>query len=82
MTAMDDLSAAKTAVRDQLLKNATGSRQTERVDQLLDDYQHALRRVHVQRLATKIRTIADTRGYNTALAYRRVAALIEETETR
>jgi hypothetical protein len=77
---MGDLTAAKTAVRAAMRKGTTGSRADERVDELLWEYQRALRRVHVQRLAAKIRADADQRGRNVRNAMYRAAALVEDTE--
>lgn len=82
---MEDLGAAKAAVRAAMVKDNTGTRAyAERVDQLLDDYQHALKRVATRRLtnrlAAMLRTEGDKLGYNRQLAYRRCAALVEEAE--
>lgn len=81
MTAMDELTAAKTTVRNAMLKGTTGSLRAERVEEQLADYQRALRKVHAARLADTLRAKGNQLGHNTRLAYHRAAALIEETET-
>lgn len=78
---MGDLTVAKTAIRAAMLHGTTGSRAAERVDELLWEYQRALRRVHAGRLAAKVRADADQLGRNVRNAMYRAAALIEETET-
>lgn len=80
MSAMDDLGTAKAAVRALMLKGSSGSHQDERVDELLWEYQRALRRVHAGRLAHMLRAAGDKLGYNRQLAYRRCAGLVEEAE--
>lgn len=81
MTAMDDLGAAKNAARTAMRTAHVGVRGAERVEQLLDDYQQALKRAHAQHLAARIRATGDRLGRNTRNAYYGAAALLEETET-
>lgn len=81
MTAMDDLTVTKTAVRAAMLHGTTGTAAGDRVDELLWEYQRALRRVHVSRLAAKLRAAGDALGRNKRNAYYGAASLIEETET-
>lgn len=81
MTAMDDLGTTKAAVRAAMLHGTKGTAAGERVDELLWEYQRALRRVHVGRLAAKVRAAGDALGRNRRNAYYGAATIVEETET-
>jgi hypothetical protein len=79
---MDELAATKTAVRTEMMRGRAGSLAAERVDQLLDDYQHALKRAYAARLADIVRAAGARLGHNTNLAFRKAAALLDAEAQR
>lgn len=83
MTAeLDQLAIAKGIVRTELLRGRKGRRAEDRVEQILDDYQHALKRAHAQKLTTMLReqhsAVYDDAGQHTAAGLLRAVELIEQ----
>lgn len=75
--AMAELARARKELSAWLYKGVTGSRVHERVTQLVDDHQSAVKDAHAHKLAEQIREAGSHLGHNTNLAYRRVADLID-----
>lgn len=74
---MAELARARRELSTWLYKGVTGSRTHERVAQLVDDHQTAVKDAHAHRLAEQIREAGSHLGHNTNLAYRRAADLID-----
>lgn len=74
---MRELSRARQDLSTWLYKGVKGARAHERVTELIDGHQAAVKDAHAHRLAEEIREAGSHLGHNTNLAYRRVADLID-----
>jgi len=79
---MRELARARQDLSTWLYKGVKGPRAHERVTELVDGHQAAVKDAHAHRLAEQLREAGSHLGHNTNLAYRRAADLIDPAVQR